>query len=166
MDNLEADTCGRVPKASDCYVSALGLIEAERHVLTIARLFFQSFARPASQNWMAAMEEAEAFFGEDDGPVVAARTLALLKVIRQTRRSVFMFNTPGCPGCSAVATEQERKMMTSLVAIREGDIRRARVALVEVCESEQVDGVMRDVRRLANTLCAPGVWQPNVVALH
>lgn len=52
--------------------------------------------------------------------------------------------------------------MSSIVAVCEGDTRQAGVALVELCQSEPIDGVMRDARgspaRYANQACGHPTW--------
>lgn len=152
MRDLDRMHCGRQPDPKDCFVADLRLTLEEQIALTLARLFFQSFAGARSDGWVAAMAEAEARFGHRDGPIVAARLLAALQAIRQSRRSVFMFNSPACPGCAAIATEHERRMMRALSALRRGEVTAARAEIVMLCEGRGDDRVLRALTALGRAL--------------
>jgi len=144
--------CGRQPEPKDCYLSSLNLTLEEQTALTIARYFFQSFAAPHTNAWITAMAESEARFGYREGPVIAARLLATLQVIRRARNSVFMFNSPACPGCAAIATEHERRLMTALSAHRRGDVGTARLEMMMLCEGNRVDMVLCGLACLGQAL--------------
>ena len=152
MKDLDDLHCGRQPDPKDCYLSSLNLTLEEQIALTIVRYFFHSFAVPQSNAWITAMAEAEARFGYHEGPVIAARLLALLQVIRRARRSVFMFNSPTCPGCAAIATEHERRLMTALSAQRRGDVGTARLEVMMLCEGNRVDTVLCGLAWLGQAL--------------
>ncbi|MEM7721098.1 MAG: hypothetical protein AAF376_01880 [Pseudomonadota bacterium] len=152
MKDLRETHCGRTPDPKDCYLSELGLSLEEEITLTIARLFFQSFAAPESNAWINAMAEAEARFGYRDGPIVAARLLATLQVMRRARKSIFMFNSPVCPGCAAIATEHERRLMMALSAVRRGDMGPARLEIMMLCEGNRIDMVLAGLSGLAQAL--------------
>ncbi|MBV6658486.1 MAG: hypothetical protein KI785_12030 [Devosiaceae bacterium] len=147
--------CTRQPMDGDCYVSDLQLTADEEMVLRIARIFFHSFTQPASQAWVPAFAQAEETFGSDQGLIIAGRTLNTLKAIRRLRRSLFMFNSPSCPGCSRIATEQERRMMIALALVRLGDLERAEAELVLLCESQSVRPALDAVVTLSTALHPP-----------
>lgn len=144
--------CGRQPDPKDCHLAELRLTPEEQIALTLARLFFQSFAGTRPNGWVTAMAEAEARFGDRDGPIVAARLLAALQAIRRSRRSVFMFNSPACPGCSAIATEHERRMMRALSALRRGKATAAYAEIVMLCEGQGADRVLSTLSALGRAL--------------
>ncbi|MBF9052520.1 hypothetical protein GTA62_21165 [Roseobacter sp. HKCCD9010] len=152
MKDFNPVHCGRTPDPKDCYVSELGLTLEAELALTVARLFFQSFASPNSNAWVAAMAEAEARFGYRDGPIIAARILATLQVIRRARKSVFMFNSPTCPGCAGIATEHERRLMGALVNVRRGEMGHARLEIMMLCEGNRVEIVLSALIALARAL--------------
>lgn len=152
MRDLDGMHCGRQPDPKDCYVADLRLTLEEQIALTLARLFFQSFAGARTDGWVAAMAEAEARFGYRNGPIVAARLLAALQAIRRSRISVFMFNSPACPGCSAIATEHERRMMRALSALRRGEATAARAEIVMLCEGRGADRVVSALYALGRAL--------------
>ena len=162
MKKIDRLPCGRVPDAKDSTLSSLGLALEEEITLTIARLYFQSFCTPEGMTWIAAMAEAEARFGPEQGPRVAARCLAALQAIRGARRSVFMFNNPWCPSCAAIATEHERRLIVAIAALRRGDESKAQVEMMMLCEGNSSDRVLAALAALARTLgpevpqaCAP-----------
>lgn len=152
MKDLNAHNCGRHPDPKDRYLSELGLALEEEITLTIARLFFQSFASPEGNTWIAAMAEAEGRFGYRDGPIVAARLLAALQAIRRSRTSTFMFNSPVCPCCAAIVTEHERRLMGALSAIRRGDRGTARIEVMMLCEGNRLEVVLAALAALGKAL--------------
>ncbi|MFW5654886.1 MAG: hypothetical protein ACOCYW_04470 [Roseicyclus sp.] len=152
MSRLDPRRCGRRPDAKDRDLRDLGLDLEEEIALNIARLFFQSFAAPESSAWMAALAEAEARFGPRDGPILAARILAALQAVRKSRRSTFLFNSPACPGCAAVATEHERRLMRALSALRRGDRGTARLEAMMLCEGNRLDAVLGALAALGAVL--------------
>lgn len=152
MKDLNVHACGRTADEKDRLVHDLNLTLEEQITLTVARLFFQSFSTPEGYTWLAAMAEAEARFGYVDGPLIAARLLAALQVIRRSRRSTFMFNSPTCPGCAAIATEHERRLMTALSCIRRGDKGTARVEVIMLCEGHRTEMVLSALDALGRAL--------------
>lgn len=152
MKDLDGIPCGRQPDPKDCYLTDLHLTLEEQIALTVARLFFRSFAVRESDAWVAAMAEAEARFGYRDGPIVAARLLAAIQAIRRSRTSVFRFNSPICPVCAAIATEHERRMMRALSAIRRGEAATARGEIIMLCEGKGADRVLKALAALGRVL--------------
>jgi hypothetical protein len=152
MKDLGSPGCGRMPDPKDCHIRDLSLTREEEIVLTVARLFFRSFAVAGSEAWVAGMAEAEAGLGYRDGPIVAARLLATIQAVRRSRQSVFLFNSAGCPGCSAVATEHERRLMRALSAVRRGDGAVARAEMMMLCEGNCIERVLAALLALGHAL--------------
>lgn len=152
MKDINAQHCGRVPDPKDSYLDDLDLRLEEQITLTIARMFFQSFCTPEGMTWIAALAEAEARFGTEEGPKIAARLLASLQSVRRARRSTFMFNSPTCPGCAAIATEHERRFITAVAALRRGDTGKARLEVMMLCEGNRVEIVVTALQALARAL--------------
>ena len=151
--------CTRRPMDGDCYVSELQLTPDEEMVLRLARIFFHSFTQPDSQAWVPAFAEAQEVFGSDQGLIIAGRILNALKAIRGIRRSPFMFNSPSCLGCSRIATEQERRMMSAIALIRLGDVERAESELILLCESQETGTALRTIKSLSGALAPPHLHQ-------
>ncbi|MEM8569867.1 MAG: hypothetical protein AAGG56_03065 [Pseudomonadota bacterium] len=142
----------RKPNPKDRLLGDLDLILEEQIALTIARHYFRSFCAPESEAWIRAIEEAETRFGPVEGPCVASRVLSVLKTIRRARRSTFLFNNPCCIRCAAVATEHERRLVSSLASIRRGNMGRARMEVIMLCEGNGVDQVLAALCDLSETL--------------
>ena len=163
MKDFSALGCGRTPSDKDCYLTDLSLAWDEEITLTLARFFFSSFAQPNSMGWISALAEAEARFGHTHGPQIAARLLAALQSIRRARKSVFMFNSPCCPGCASVATEHERRLVTAIHAIRSGDIGKAHLEILMLCEGSQVETVLIALSALARALDSTRPQKPKSI---
>lgn len=147
--------CGRPFDEKDILRDAAGLDAIEDTVLTIARHYFQSFAVPQSQAWMNAINLAEQAFGRQDGGQIAARVMSVLRAMRGARRSTFMFNSPGCKGCSAVLSEHERRLIGAFAALRRGALGQARVEAMMLCEGNATDALIYEMRALSAALPAP-----------
>ncbi|MEJ6404806.1 hypothetical protein [Yoonia sp. 2307UL14-13] len=144
--------CGRLPEAKETPLAEAHFDDVEKSILAIARYFFQSFAAPQSQGWMAALDLAEATFGDLDGPIIATRLLTTMRAVRYARRSVFSFNCQSCETCAAILTEQERRLIAALQAIRGGQIGRAQTELLMLCEGNDIKQVMGAMTRLSIAL--------------
>lgn len=97
-------------------VASMGLDAAELAVLTLQRHFFRSFAEPASQSWIQALTLGEECFPHHPRGEVALLVLTQVQALRQTRREVFRFSNPWCPGCSASLTRDELALVQLLRA--------------------------------------------------
>jgi hypothetical protein len=144
--------CGRLPQPKEILRSEAKLDDVEDNVLTIARYFFQSFAMPQSHAWLAGLDAAEARFDDCQGPIIAMRLLSAMRAVRCSRRSVFSFNCPTCETCMAIITEQERRFISALQAIRTGQIGRAQTELLMLCEGNDITQVMGAMTRLSIVL--------------
>lgn len=155
-DNRPHQCCGRILGHDDCHVGDLHLTPVETRVLTAARYFFESFAHPAGYPMDDAILRAGALFEEGgaqaDSPRIVARILAMLEAIRCSRRSVFVFNPTGCPTCAAIASDQERRMMLSLIALGQGHRSRAWLETMILCEGNDVDAVLWAMEALVQAL--------------
>lgn len=131
-------------------VADLGYTAEQRHVLTVARHYFSSFAQPERQGWLSAISAALHLFGHARGPEVAVATLAMVQTMRRSRQSVFRFNSPDCPACAARVTPQERAMMSALraAALDMDDAARAHAAIL--CEGNDAEDFLRAVGCLAD----------------
>ena len=85
---------------------------------------------------MAAMAQSERAFGPPTGPIVAARMLAGLQVMRRNRRLTFMFNSPTCSGCAAIVTTEERLLLRGIMASRRGRAAAARLEFMLLCDGD------------------------------
>lgn len=155
-DNRPRQCCGRILAQDDCHVADLHLTPVETRVLTAARHFFESFAHPAVHTLDDAILRAGSLFegdgGSSDGPRIVARILAMLEAIRCSRRSIFVFNPTGCPTCAAIASDQERRMMLSLIALGQGHRSRAWLQTMILCEGNDVDAVLWAMESLVQLL--------------
>jgi len=152
--------CGRAPDHKETYLSDLPLNRDERACLAIIRQYFQCFAAPASMGWLAAQAEADAHFGPEQGPVIAARCLMVLQAVRRARRSTFMFSSPTCPGCAAIATEHERRLVLALHGMRRSRPGEARLEALLLCEGNRIEPVLWTLESLADALDR-GATAPN-----
>ncbi|MEL6682063.1 MAG: hypothetical protein AAFQ09_05395 [Pseudomonadota bacterium] len=141
--------CGRCPDSKEILRIDAGLDFAEDHILTITRFFLQSFACPQSHAWLRAYDIAQTAFGDELGPVMAARLVDVLRSVREARRSVFHFNSPICDGCATIVSEHERRLMGALQAVRRGNAGRAQTELMMLCEGNNITQCLGAMTRLS-----------------
>ncbi|MEJ6392155.1 hypothetical protein V8J82_02745 [Gymnodinialimonas sp. 2305UL16-5] len=146
--------CGRQPDAKEIAVEAAGLDRFEDITLQIFRYFFQAFACPQSQGWVHALEVARSACGEH-GASVAHKVLDAMRAVRTTRTSTFMFNSPSCPGCAAILSEHERRLMSALASIRRGRVAPAQLELMMLCEGNDVSGAISAFMALSDAMPDP-----------
>ncbi|MDX8354795.1 hypothetical protein [Cognatiyoonia sp. IB215182] len=141
--------CGRRPDQKEILRTDARFDYAEDHILTIARFFFQSFACPQSHAWLRASDIAQTAFGDEIGPIIAARLVDVLRSVREARRSVFHFNSPVCEGCAAIVSEHERRLMGALQAVCRGNAGRAQTELMMLCEGNNITQSLGAMTRLS-----------------
>lgn len=152
MKDLNHGGCRRALSDKECFLTELRLPLEEQIALTLARYFFEAFSEPRSMAWLNAFAEAEARFGFVLGPQVAARMTATLQAVRHARRSDFMYNKASCPGCSTIVTEHERRLMMGIHLMRKGDLGRAQLEVMMLCEGNNVDHVLQAISAFGRSL--------------
>jgi hypothetical protein len=151
----QSEPCRRRPGPKEIWRDEAGLDACEHTLLTCSRFYFQSFAEPASQGWLRALSTTDAFFGVQQGPIVAVRLLTAMQAMRLRRRSIFQFSHPQCAHCAEVLTEHERRFMTALKASRCGDTATAQLELMMLCEGADTTDVQAALIDLATVLTSP-----------
>lgn len=145
--------CDRILTATDMMLAEAGFDPVEHAVLTIVRYFFQSFAFPQSQAWIAAFAKSQALFppgmAKARAPEVAVAILGAVQAMRGTRISGFRFSNPDCPGCARVLGAHERHFMEVFCALRRGARTRAHTAAMLVCEGNPADAFLTAMSDLA-----------------
>jgi hypothetical protein len=154
--------CGRPQKPKDTLLTDAGFDQVETLCLTLARLFFVTFATPASQSWMRAFQEAEQALPDLDGRSIGFQVLDVLKAIRSSRRSVFMYSNPDCPGCQRIVTEHEFRLISALSALRRDQKQYAQMQLMLLCEGNPTGVALSRMAQLARAL--PCVESPTSAA--
>lgn len=145
--------CDRRLMAGEVLLARAGFDPAEHAVLTVARLFFQSFAIPQGHAWISAFARAGALFPPGTtragGPEIAVATLAAVQAMRAARKSAFRFSNPDCPGCARILGAHERHFMDVLCAFRRGARSRAHAASMLICEGNPADPFLAAMSDLA-----------------
>lgn len=116
---------------------ALASIEPDafaRLTLTLLRLNFQTFADPPSQGWLKALQAATTAVGPRAAGPLCYDLVALVQVLRNSRRSTLGFNQDACPCCRVWLTPEERRLMELLGALRQGQTGRARTIVQMLCD--------------------------------
>ncbi len=134
----------------------LAFTEREFAVLQIARHYFASFAAPESQGWMRAIVAALDAFDHDTGPHVAVAVLSVVQTMRQTRKTPFRFNTPGCALCSGYLTVSERVLMNAVRCAATARAEAAHAHASFMCDGNDVRALMRALDALADAAFRTG----------
>ncbi|MEM6595550.1 MAG: hypothetical protein AAF672_12245 [Pseudomonadota bacterium] len=144
--------CGRSTKTNETPLASLGLDAHELICLDIARLFFNSFSAPGHHDWIRAFEVGELGFNQKEGPEIAMLVMKLLRAVRGSRTSVFMYSNRDCPCCRGITTEHERRFITALAQARRGHEKRAQLEMMLLCEGNDTEDVMAWLRELSMAL--------------
>lgn len=149
MTSRSEDCCVRDPSPKEMSLSEAGYDAAEDAILEVARYFFQTFALPHTQSWLAALHRAEARFSGSSGPGIAMDILAAVQAMRASRSSCFRFSNPACPGCSQIVGEHERQFMCVFQAVRRGQMGPARTHAMLLCEGNDTEAFIERMTELA-----------------
>ena len=145
----EVGGCNRQPGHKDTYVNLAGLDDSELAVLEVVRFFLQIYATVFSQSWILGLRASEKYFGIEGGARVGVRLLLALQEMRFARRSVFLFNAPECLGCSKYLSEHERRLITSIAALRRGRFGLAQAEMMMLCEGHDTSATLSAFSELA-----------------
>ena len=122
----------------------LGLDQAEQGMLTVARHFLTSFARPESQAWIMAFGIAGERWGQSDGARLAQGMLRVLQAVTGCRgETPFRFSDPICARCRRQVTADEAALLSMLHHMRRDNTPAARQALAELTGGPMAPQVIR-----------------------
>lgn len=138
-------------------LSDLSLDDFEVDILHIARLFFVAFHLPQTCAWVNAFQCAENRFTAPLGSSLAKCVLDIVNVTRSLRRSGFEYCDSRCEGCRRFVTKEERYFMNVIHHIRRGELAKARMQSMLLCEGADDTELLNCVSRLAGHLCTPSV---------
>lgn len=149
--NKTARGCARVARFKESYVRDEGYDLDERCCLEIVRWFCQSFGPDAQACWIEGFLAAEQVWGPTKGPVIAHHVMRVLQAMRISRKSMFLFSAPVCPGCARILTEHERRLIGAIRFARQGRPERAQLQMMLLCEGNATNDAMDE---LATLTCA------------
>jgi len=143
---------GRRLRKSETWVADSGLDTVELNCLALARHFILGMEYPEDPRILAQFEKAAERFGPRDAHAVSYAVCDLIRAIRQSRRSTFMFSNPNCRICQTILTAPERHLILALAAARQGRRGTAAVHVMLLCEGQPDQEVNTILRALAAML--------------
>ena len=149
---MSQNPCANNQHGDAILVASAGFDADERAVLNVMRYFFQSFTRSSTQGWMGAFRHALDVFPPEHAANVALAVLSVVQSMRMSRREVFRFSNPDCPGCRKILCDDERQLIGIVVAMRRGQRSRAHAHALLICEGNDTSPVLTAARELSNLL--------------
>ncbi|MEM7732475.1 MAG: hypothetical protein AAF280_06775 [Pseudomonadota bacterium] len=141
--------CGNQrPGKLECYVSEVDLDPIEHDCLTLARTILLFMGDPSSPLRRVDVQDAAEVFGDGVSKDLICAMTDLFSAIHLIRKSPFVFSNPHCINCSAILTENERRVMLALAATRRGHRSAAAAHVMLVCEGNPDVPVHQDLKRL------------------
>ncbi len=129
----------RPAKPGEVALESLNPDPFARLTLALLRLYFQTFAAPASQGWLAALRLATIHVGPRAAPALCYESVALVQALREARSSPFRFNPEGCACCRQWLTPEERLLLEFLAALRGRRRGRAQALVQLLCDGSPSD---------------------------
>ena len=133
---------GRKPSCKEIYLNKAGLDHIEIAFLKIIRFFLQTYALDASHSWILAFKAFEKYFGKEKGARIGVQLMLALQEMRFARSSTFSFNAPQCNGCSLFLTEHERRLTSTISALRSGRSGLAEAEMMMLCEGHNTSSAL------------------------
>ena len=133
---------GRKPSCKEIYLNKAGLDHIEIAFLKIIRFFLQTYALDASHSWVLAFKASEKYFGKEKGARIGVQLMLALQEMRFARSSTFSFNAPQCNGCSLFLTEHERRLTSTISALRSGKSGLAKAEMMMLCEGHNTSSAL------------------------
>lgn len=151
-------------------IQATGLGEMECAWLNLVRLHCTSYEQNRAEGWDAALGQAEAAYGADQGPAVAARIAVLVRTLRAERRGGFGYLSPHCPNCRLNITDDEWQLITLMQAGYRGDPHAIAEAAADLARRTEAPLLAAAAARFGTTLAAalgqPARVSPAGLVLH
>lgn len=148
----------------ESYLSGACLDACECVVLDTVRHFLLSYTKNNHPHWETALELCDRHFGENYGPLTFASVLNMIRALRKSRKTCFLFNNPHCAGCRLKLTDCERLLFRTLYFARSGNRSKARMEALILCEGFDTDPLLTAMDRLASLL--PNMQAPNSAKAH
>ena len=148
----------RKPSCKEIYLNKAGLDHIEIALLKIIRFFLQTYALDASHSWILAFKASEKYFGKEKGARIGVQLMLALQEMRFARSSTFSFNAPQCDGCSLYLTEHERRLTSTISALRSGGFGLAKAEMMMLCEGHDTSAALSAFIELV--LMLPEAKQP------
>lgn len=120
----------------------------ETTFLSVCRYFFESFQKPESQCWMNAFMEAEQRFAPPFGATLAHAITIALKELREVRQIPFSYHKHGSFAAEQAVTDDERYLVLTLRAIREGRLSEARSNAIMLCAGGESKALLGALERI------------------
>ena len=152
------NNCSRKPSCKEIYLNKAGLDHIEIALLKIIRFFLQTYALEASHTWILALKASEKYFGKEKGARIGVQLMLALQEMRFARSSTFSFNAPQCDGCSLYLTEHERRLTSTISALRSGGFGLAKAEMMMLCEGHDPSAALSAFIELV--LMLPETKQP------
>ena len=155
LNNL---SCNRVAQANEVSLDYLNLKPIEHSILTAARFYFSSFARPEESAWMNVVMFSDRFFPGENSSKIAQAVLIVVHEIRISRRSTLRFQDPVCINCKNRATTEERHF---ILMIKEVWLKHTAAAITHamlLCEGNNTECLLRAINKLVNLANLDGTW--------
>lgn len=130
-------------------LKSLDFDDFEISVLEIARFYFATFANPASQLWVTALQRAETQFEAPFGATIAHAILIAVENMREARQTGFSFLDPTCPLCSQYISPEERYFLSVLHEVRRHNKSAAKTNAMLICEGGDDQPLIESFARLA-----------------
>ena len=125
------------------------LTESEEKVLTVARYYFMTFAKPSKQTWLHANDYAIKHFSSNNGPYASLAVLSAVQTMRQARNSTFIFNDPDCKTCSNYLTRNELSFVTAIRCKSKGNDKGAAGHALILCEGNNTEEFLHAIEILS-----------------
>lgn len=124
-------------------------------LLQVLRLQIQSQIQPERHGWQRGLGLAAAIWGPVQGPQVFAAVAAMLDEMGRSRRSMFRFSNPDCPGCAAAMTAHETLFLQSFTLVLNDAPDKAQRTAFLLCEGNPCPGFLAAAERLAGVIPSP-----------
>ncbi|NPD17399.1 hypothetical protein HOY34_19625 [Xinfangfangia sp. D13-10-4-6] len=125
-----------------------GICDADRLMLQLARHLFRDVAFPGHGDRQMAISVAQAGFGYGCGAAMVADLRHAILLLADTRRDVFHYHNPDCPGCSDRLSAAELMFLRLLQALRERQASAAAVNAMLLCEGNSYQAFLDVLARL------------------
>ncbi|MEM1301157.1 MAG: hypothetical protein AAGH17_01135 [Pseudomonadota bacterium] len=149
-----SSSCNHQPEPGDHSVSSLDLDKSDYACLTAARFAFLQFAAPNQQCWLTVMLASDTLFEGEHHAETFRRVCAVVHEMRLSRKDTMRFSNPRCQRCSAILTEHERHLIQMIQAVRRGEMSKARISAMLLCEGHSIDRLLKATDDLARILPA------------
>jgi hypothetical protein len=142
----------KTPNVNGILISECGFDEATLKLLQLSRFYFVSYSAGRMPDCQTAVDICAKEFGRRYAVEIAIAMLCVLGAMRQSRKTMFRYNSRACPGYRTRVTDCERLLFLTVQFFKNENYGKAHVTAMMLCEGHDTTQLFNEIASLKSFL--------------